>query len=97
MELLDRSQKPYYLLFCVQRWLALVLDLIVAALAVLLMVMVVKLQDKLDAGLVALAFLNIMSFNQNLTAIVQMWTSLETSMGAIARLKAFGEHTPSEI
>lgn len=97
MDLLDRSQKPFYLLFCVQRWLALVLDLIVAALAVLLMVMVVKLRDKLDAGLVALAFLNIMTFNQNLTAIVQMWTSLETSMGAIARLKAFGEHTPSEI
>lgn len=97
MDLLDRSQKPFYLLFCVQRWLALVLDLIVAALAVLLMVMVVILRDKLDSGLVALAFLNIMSFNQNLSAIIQMWTSLETSMGAIARLKAFSEHTPSEL
>src|SRR5512140_1164350 len=28
--LLDRSQRPFYLLFAVQRWLTLVLDLVVA-------------------------------------------------------------------
>lgn len=41
--LLDISQKPYYLLFCIQRWLALVLDLLVMVLAVILMSLVVKL------------------------------------------------------
>lgn len=96
MALLDTSQKPFYLMFCVQRWLTLVLDLIVAALAVILMVMVVKLRTSLDAGFVALALLNVMSFNNNLTAIIQMWTQLETSLGAIARLKKFDEHTRSE-
>jgi ATP-binding cassette, subfamily C (CFTR/MRP), member 1 len=50
----------------------------------------------LDPGLVALALLNVTSFNNNLTAIIQMWTSLETSLGAIARLKNFNEHTRSE-
>lgn len=60
------------------------------------MVMVVKLRSQLDPGLVALALLNIMSFNNNLTALIQCWTSLETSMGAIARLKAFGQDTASE-
>jgi ATP-binding cassette, subfamily C (CFTR/MRP), member 1 len=94
--LLDKSQKPFYLMFCVQRWLTLVLDLIVAALAVLLMVMVVKLRTQLDAGFVALALLNVMSFNNNLTAIIQMWTQLENSLGAIARLKIFDEHTKNE-
>lgn len=29
LRLLDASQKPYYLLFCIQQWLALVLDLMV--------------------------------------------------------------------
>ena len=53
VELLDKSQKPFYLLFCIQRWLALVLDLIVAALAVILMIMVVTLRDSLNPGLVA--------------------------------------------
>lgn len=41
LSILDVSQKPYYLLFCIQRWLALVLDLLVTALAVILMVLVV--------------------------------------------------------
>ncbi|KIW17984.1 hypothetical protein PV08_02270 [Exophiala spinifera] len=96
MDLLDKSQKPFYLLFCIQRWLSLVLDIIVAALAVILMIIVVELRDKLDPALVALALLNIMSFNSNLTAIIQMWTGLETSMGAISRLKTFNQSTSSE-
>jgi ATP-binding cassette, subfamily C (CFTR/MRP), member 1 len=96
LELLDQSQKPFYLMFCIQRWLALVLDLIVAGLAVVLMVMIVKLRDDLDPGFVALALLNVMSFNNNLTAVIQMWTALETSLGAIARLRTFGMTTPSE-
>jgi ATP-binding cassette, subfamily C (CFTR/MRP), member 1 len=48
--LLDVSQKPYYLLLCIQRWLALILDLIVAALAVILMVLVVKLRTDISPG-----------------------------------------------
>ncbi|KAJ9607943.1 hypothetical protein H2200_008022 [Cladophialophora chaetospira] len=96
IDLLDKSQKPFYLLFCIQRWLALVLDLIVAALAVILMVMVVKLREQLDSDFVALALLNVMSFNTNLTAVIQMWTALESSLGAVARLKNVKEGTRSE-
>ena len=36
-DLLDASQKSFYLLYCIQRWLNLVLDLLVAGLAVVLM------------------------------------------------------------
>lgn len=42
LALLDSSQKPYYMLFCIQRWLGLILDLLVTALAVILMVLVVS-------------------------------------------------------
>lgn len=35
-KLLDDSQKPYYLLFCIQRWLAVVMDLFVAGIATVL-------------------------------------------------------------
>ena len=59
LKLLDVSQKPYYLLFCVQRWLALVLDLIVAGLAVILMILVVKLRTDISGGFVGLALLNV--------------------------------------
>ncbi len=51
LALLDVSQKPYYLLLCIQRWLALILDLIVAGLAVILMVLVVKLRTDISPGM----------------------------------------------
>ncbi|KAG4443574.1 hypothetical protein IFR05_000951 [Cadophora sp. M221] len=96
LALLDVSQKPYYLLFCIQRWLALALDLLVMALAVILMSLVVKLRSEISAGFVGLALLNVMSFNENLANIIKTWTNLETSLGAISRLISFSGHTASE-
>jgi len=96
LTLLDISQKPYYLLFCIQRWLALILDLLVTALAVILMVLVVKLRADISGGFVGLALLNVMSFNESLATIIKGWTSLETSFGAIARLMNFSSQTTSE-
>ncbi|KAL2067058.1 hypothetical protein VTL71DRAFT_1482 [Oculimacula yallundae] len=96
LTLLDVSQKPYYLLFCIQRWLALALDLLVMVLAVILMSLVVKLRSEISAGFVGLALLNVMSFNENLAQIIKTWTNLETCLGAISRLISFTGHTASE-
>jgi len=96
LALLDVSQKPYYLLLCIQRWLALILDLIVAGLAVILMILVVKLRADISPGHVGLALLNVMSFNELLAQIIKYWTQLETSFGAIARLKSFSATTANE-
>ncbi|KAL3417106.1 multidrug resistance-associated protein 1 [Phlyctema vagabunda] len=94
--LLDNSQKPYYLLFCIQRWLALVLDLLVAVLAIILMVLVVTLRKSVTPGYVGLALLNVMNFSQSLAWAVRQWTALETSIGAISRLKTFTTLVPNE-
>jgi ABC-type multidrug transport system fused ATPase/permease subunit len=96
LALLDNSQKPYYLLWCIQRWLGLVLDLMVSGLALILMVLIVKLRDSISPGYVGLALLNVMGFSQSLTQNVRMWTAMETSIGAVARLKTFAEVTPDE-
>lgn len=96
LALLDHSQKPFYLLFCIQRWLALVLDLMVTVLAVTMVVLVVKLRSSVNSGYVGLAILNVIGFSQSLGWIIRQWTSLETSIGAIARLKSFTTTTPSE-
>ncbi|KAK0120207.1 hypothetical protein ONS95_011613 [Cadophora gregata] len=93
---LDASQKPYYLLFCIQIWLGLVMDLMVSVLAILLMVLLVKLRHTIGAGYVGLALLSVMGFGQSLSWIVKQWTDLETSIGAISRLKTFSEKTPCE-
>ncbi|ORY11757.1 hypothetical protein BCR34DRAFT_455438, partial [Clohesyomyces aquaticus] len=69
-DLLDRSQRPFYLLFAVQRWLTLVLDLVVAAMATLLIVLVVALRGKLSAGYVGVALLNVILFSQSVKLLI---------------------------
>ncbi|KAH8723179.1 P-loop containing nucleoside triphosphate hydrolase protein [Phaeosphaeriaceae sp. PMI808] len=95
---LDDSQRPVYLLASVQHWLALVLGLITAAVAVVLVAIMVTLRDKgtTTAGLGGVALLNMMSLSTNLMSTVVTWTRLETSIGAVARIKDFMDKTPRE-
>lgn len=95
-QLINESQKPYYLLFCIQRWLILVLDLVVAGLALVLVGMAVGLRSRINPGFLGLALVSMMDLSHSLTNLVQFWTSLETSLGAIARIKDFSENTPVE-
>ncbi|PVH80975.1 putative multidrug resistance protein [Cadophora sp. DSE1049] len=93
---LDHSQRPYYMLLCIQRWLNLVLDLLVTALAVIVIALAVNLKSTTAAGLLGLSLNNILGFNKSLSTLVTSWTSLETSLGAVARVKTFAETTESE-
>lgn len=43
-----------------------------------------------------MALVNMMNLSHSLTNLVQYWTNLETSLGAIARIKDFAENTPVE-
>lgn len=74
-----------------------VLDLVVAALATILMAIIVSLRHKIDPGLVGLGLLNVMSFNTSLSMVIKMWTYTETSIGAIARVRDFENNTKSEV
>lgn len=94
--LLEVSQKPFYLLYCVQRWLALVLDLTVAGLMVILMVLFVKLRGTINPGFAGVALVNMSGLSMSLTLLIKAWTMLETSMGAISRVKSFATETTSE-
>lgn len=96
MDKFDRSQEPFYLLYMVQRWLQLVLNLIVAALMVVVAGVSVSLHSKIVAGAVGVAFLNATTVGGMLTSFIISWTSLETSLGAIARVAAFERETPVE-
>ncbi|PMD49040.1 ABC transporter-like protein [Hyaloscypha variabilis F] len=96
MDLLDASQRPFYLLYCIQRWLALVIDLMVAALAFILVALIVSFRHRADAGFVGVALINIMSFNMTLSVLIQHYTAVETSLGAISRIKSFVSTTASE-
>ncbi|KAL2873350.1 hypothetical protein SGCOL_011492 [Colletotrichum sp. CLE4] len=93
---LDTSQKPMYLLYSIQRWLTLVLDLTVAALAIILISVAVALRGRVGAGFAGAALYNIMGLSSAMKAAITVWTVLETSIGAVARVKTFAEQTPAE-
>ncbi|KAE8374500.1 P-loop containing nucleoside triphosphate hydrolase protein [Aspergillus bertholletiae] len=95
-ELLDYSQRPFYFLYAIQRWLTLTLDLVVAGIAVLLIVLVVVLRGSMSAGYVGVALLNVILFSQSIKLLITFWTNLETHIGSILRVKMFSENVPSE-
>jgi ABC-type multidrug transport system fused ATPase/permease subunit len=96
LELLDRSQRPFYLLWCIQRWLGIVLDLLVTVLITILMVIIVVKRQSIEPGLVGLGLLSTVNLSSSLTNLVRQWTLLETSIGAISRLREFAKSTVSE-
>ncbi|KAJ5543476.1 Cyclic peptide transporter [Penicillium sp. DV-2018c] len=93
---LTASQQPYYLLFCLQRWLNLVLDLLVAAVAVLVVSIATTIARNSHTGFLGVALFNIVNFSSSLQQLITTWTSLETSLGALSRIKSFVEDTPRE-
>ncbi|KAF9783049.1 hypothetical protein IL306_010591 [Fusarium sp. DS 682] len=94
--MLNTSQKPFYLMFCIQRWLELVLDLLVAGMAILLVTIALRIPGTTSEGAIGLAMVNLLGLNLTLTTVIDQWTTLETSLGAIARLKSFIQSTPNE-
>ncbi|KAH8689094.1 putative multidrug resistance-associated protein [Talaromyces proteolyticus] len=95
-DLLNRSQKPLYMLYCIQQWLKLVLDLIVMAMAVIIVTTATLLNGQISPGAIGVALTLVLMFNENLTNMIQSWTLTEISIGAVARIQRFATDTPSE-
>ncbi|ROW06684.1 hypothetical protein VPNG_06754 [Cytospora leucostoma] len=94
---LDDSHRPMYLLGSTQIWLALILNLIVAVVAVSATVVATRLSSLGDrAGYVGAGLLSLMQFGALLNGGVQSWIMLESSLGAVKRLKEFSEKTGTE-
>lgn len=94
--MLNRSQRPFYMLLCIQQWLSLVLDFIVGALAVVLVCVAISTTDGLSAGTLGVSLVLVLEFSSLLTQTIQAWTKLETSIGAVARVQDFVGTTPRE-
>ncbi|KAK0651013.1 P-loop containing nucleoside triphosphate hydrolase protein [Cercophora newfieldiana] len=103
---LDRSQEPCYLLYSIQRWLQLVLDLVVAGLVLVVAGVAVGLNKSqqqpgniggaVTVGAIGVALTNATSLGETLTALMVSWTSLETTLGAVARILLFQRNTRLE-
>ncbi|KAH7122775.1 P-loop containing nucleoside triphosphate hydrolase protein [Dendryphion nanum] len=96
LDMLKKAQRPFYLLYCIQRWLNMVLDLIVGSLAIMLVTIAIRTKGTVDPGMTGLALTNLVGFSQMLKQLITNWTLLETSMGALARIRSFESAVESE-
>lgn len=96
LALLDQSQRPVYMLYTIQQWLTLVLDLAVGAMAVILIAMITSLRNQFNAASIGVALNLLLTLNQTLANAIRMWTMTETSIGAVTRVQRFIQDTPSE-
>ncbi|GAT28046.1 ATP-binding cassette transporter [Aspergillus luchuensis] len=94
--LLNNSQRPFYMLYCIQQWLTLVMGLIVAASAVIIVAMTTSLADQYNGAAVGVALSLILTFNSTISSTLRSWTSLETTIGAVSRVRRFVQDTPRE-
>ena len=78
----------------IQEWLNLVLGLVVMSLAVIMVTLSVQLHS--NSAFAGASLYSLITFGENLAGIVLYWTRLETSIGAIARLKTFNETVQPE-
>lgn len=105
---LDDSQRPVYLTRSLQRWLNVVLDALVACIAVGTVWLAVAgalaasspsqslTKFSPSGGQVGVALNIILLTNTTLLRLIQMWTNLEVSLGAVARLREATHETPQE-
>ncbi|KAK0370729.1 ABC transporter [Colletotrichum limetticola] len=93
---LDDSQRPKYLLACLQSWLTFSVDMVIAVIAVILIVLVTTLREQIGPGFIGVALTNVLAFSGCVKAIITSWVMLEVSLGAVARVRNFSLTTASE-
>ncbi|KAK4216035.1 P-loop containing nucleoside triphosphate hydrolase protein [Rhypophila decipiens] len=93
---LDLSQKPFYLLFCLQRWLGVVLNLLGAGVTVAVITLAVMLKGTTTGAQIGVALNVLLVTKTTLLRLVDVYTDLEISLGAVSRLRSVEEGTPRE-
>ncbi|KAF5267203.1 hypothetical protein FOXYS1_1935 [Fusarium oxysporum] len=93
-DLLDLSQRPAYLLAMAQRFLASCLNLMVMVLAVGVVTFATQLRT--NSGFAGSSLVTLMTCGESISSLIQYYTQVEISIGAVSRLKAFAENVASE-
>ncbi|KAK2591549.1 hypothetical protein QQS21_010769 [Conoideocrella luteorostrata] len=95
-ENLEASIRPSYALLTLQCWLALVLNLIVGCISLGVILIATAWRSETSEANVGVSLNLILVANTTLVRLVQSFTELEVSLGAIARLREFETQTARE-
>lgn len=97
METLDDSQRPSYLLYCIQRWLTFVIDMMIMFIASALIIIITTLRYQIGPGYIGIALSNILGLSSAVKATLTSFVELEVALGAISRIRKFGLETKLEV
>ena len=78
----------------IQRWLTAVLQLMVAVLAIIVVTMATQLRT--NAGLTGASLVTLVTFGYSIAWLIVNYTTLETSLGAVNRLRTFSSMVEPE-
>jgi ATP-binding cassette, subfamily C (CFTR/MRP), member 1 len=91
---LNASQRPAYLLAMIQAWLQTNLTMLVGVIAICLTTLATQLRT--SSSFTGASLLKLMNLASTITAMMQSYTELETSIGAINRLRTFSQKVKPE-
>ncbi|KAI1733387.1 ABC transporter [Xylaria scruposa] len=92
--LLNASQRPAYLLVMVQQWLALTLRLVATIVATTTITLATQLA--ISKSFAGASLVTLISFASTATSVIENYTLLEVSIGAVSRLKTFSDEVVPE-
>ncbi|KAK5658121.1 hypothetical protein OQA88_2677 [Cercophora sp. LCS_1] len=93
-KILDESQRPSYFLPVLQQWLNTALNTTVAVIAVAFVALATQL--KTSAGFSGVALVSLMSLGEMTGHLIRLYAVLQTSTGALSRLRGFDSTTHGE-
>ncbi|OAA36504.1 ABC transporter, transmembrane domain, type 1 [Beauveria brongniartii RCEF 3172] len=97
MDLLDETMRPNYMMRIIQLWLELVLDVFVAFVCITLIVVCITIPSSTSPGALGVALTNVTTLGDSLAWLVLSFTSTETALGSVERIRSFETKTPREL
>lgn len=94
--ILDLTQRPMYLLYCVQQWLEGVLDFSSTVAAVVVVTLAVKFPGSTSGNSMGLALLSLIAFSDTVCIWIKSTVAMGTAFGAVSRIQTYASTTPSE-
>lgn len=93
-KLLDHSTNPAFQLGMIQRWLGSTLKFLMAFIATAIVALATQLRS--SSSFTGASMVSLITFSAFLAALISNYTLLETSLGAVNRLREFGSKTETE-
>lgn len=93
---LNLTQRPRYLLLCIQQWLECVLDFSTVGAATIVVTVALESRGSSSGNAMGLAFLSLITFSDTVSSWIRHSVALETTSGALYRIRKFEADVPRE-